>query len=535
MTGSRAGTAVVAVAVVATALWALPATAGAVLSGTNGNIVFASGRGEANDTTAKLYLRRTFSSTGGPATSSPPIVATGGVQHRHPTWSPDRTKIAYAAGSAGNFDIFILDLTQPGATPQNITNSNNVTDDRPAWSPDGTRIAYESEVVDGSNKTDILVDTLPPGSPMNLTGPGVANVYETKPAWTANSQTIYYVIGNPDPGMTNTMGIVSRPATGGSETTWLNDPGISEFQPSISPDGTQMCFTLGSGFNGTADVRVAAINNPAGSIDLSDNVGTMSQHGDYNCTWSPDGTQVAYVRGTFADGDLVMERADDSSLVPIELEETVNRFDGNPDWAPDGRPSCDDITVTTKINTPVTIPLPCQDTGPQYERTTVRFDVPSDASPANGTTTEPLDGLNTTYTPNQGFTGTDTFQVRPRDEIAFGTQRGTVTVNVRKQFNGFDIVRVKKNKKKGTARLTVSVDEGPGDLALASRKAKPAEAPVGDGQDVTQTLRVKAKGKAKRKLKTKGKAKVTVDVTYTPDLGDPNTKSQKVKLKRKLK
>lgn len=53
-------------------------------------------------------------------------------QHRHPTWSPDRTKIAYARGDPAmgamteNFDVYILDLTTPGAVPQAITNTADI-------------------------------------------------------------------------------------------------------------------------------------------------------------------------------------------------------------------------------------------------------------------------------------------------------------------------------------------------------------------------------------------------------------------------
>src|SRR5829696_1474435 len=151
------------------ALVALPATAGAVLSGTNGRIVFTRARDPFTTATSQLYLRPTFSGTGGPGGVSL-VNPTSTTQRRHATWSPDRTMIAFSQGDSAtaNFDIYVLDLTQPGATPQNITNSNNVTDDRPAWSPDGTRIAWESEVTDGSGQQDILVDTAPFGSGTNL-------------------------------------------------------------------------------------------------------------------------------------------------------------------------------------------------------------------------------------------------------------------------------------------------------------------------------------------------------------------------------
>ncbi len=116
--------------------FALPADA--VMPGENGRFLVTSGR-NGTDATAELFLLPVPSSVGG-GTLSPPI-ATGGGQHRHATWSPDRTKIAYARGDqpTNNFDIYVQDLTQPGSTPVNITNSNNVTDDRPSWSPDGTR------------------------------------------------------------------------------------------------------------------------------------------------------------------------------------------------------------------------------------------------------------------------------------------------------------------------------------------------------------------------------------------------------------
>ena len=54
-----------------------------------------------------------------------------------------------------------------------------------------------------------------------------------------------------------------RPAAGGAETLAVADSGISEFQPSISPDGTRICYTLSNNaFNDTAEVVVGNLTTP---------------------------------------------------------------------------------------------------------------------------------------------------------------------------------------------------------------------------------------------------------------------------------
>jgi hypothetical protein len=326
---------------------------------------------------------------------------------------------------------------------------------------------------------------------------------------------------------------MKRPADGGAETVGVPDSGITEFQPSLSPDGTKVCFTLSNGgFNATASILVADTANPASQIVIS-----SSGFGDYNCTFSPDGTKIAYVTGTFTSGALVMENSDNSGGFVV-LEDDAANFDGNPDWAPDGRPRCEDLEVAATVNTPVSIPLPCDDTGPAYERTEVRAFVPAEGEPANGTVTEDVVTIpgSVDYTSNPGFVGTDTFKVRSFDGIAFGDRDGTVNVRIDPPgegppdgvVNDFTLGKVKKNKKKGTAKVTVEVPN-PGDLVLAkSKKVRPDDDRADAGG--AEKLQVKAKGKAKKRLAEKGKTKVNVQVTYTPDGGDANTKSRQVKL-----
>jgi len=531
--GWRTGLAA-AIAIAVAAVAALPQAADAVLSGTNGRIVFSSGRVGPDNSQAKLFLRLTSGSFGGPAlpSTATPLDATPG-QHRHPTWSPDRTQIAYARGDgscATNCDIYTLDLTDPNATPVNITNTPTTTEDRPAWSPDGTRIAFESEA---GTQVDILVDSQPFGSGTNLTLANDAKP-EIKPAWTPDSQTIYYSLGDifttmPN-GTNNDARIMREPAdNSGTPAEVLHISGAHVFQPSISPDGTKLCYTSATapGFTTTAVVLVAPLSSPSSFTAIG-----ASGLGDYNCTWSPDGTQIAYVEGFAGPGDLVMKRADGSTgPVAIDLETSAG-WDGNPDWAPDARPQCQDQTITTRVNTPVQIPLQCADTGPQYERTPVSAS--ASGGPANGTLT-PEDAqtvpANVTYTPNQGFRGTDAFTVRSFDAVAFGDRNGTVTVNVRPPSNEFSFGKVKRNKRKGTAKLAVNVP-GAGDLELAkTRKVKGAtERATGDG---TVQLKIVPTGRTLEKLEDTGASKVKATVTFTPDNGDPNTKQKKLKLKRR--
>jgi len=92
---------------------AVPQTAGATpLPGENGRIVLMSYQPDLAH--ASLFLLPVpFSSGGG--TLSATIATSATERHRHPTWSPDRTKIAFARGvSATNtYDIWVQDLTQP--------------------------------------------------------------------------------------------------------------------------------------------------------------------------------------------------------------------------------------------------------------------------------------------------------------------------------------------------------------------------------------------------------------------------------------
>ena len=103
--------------------------------------------------------------------------------------------------------------------------------------------------------------------------------------------------------------------------------------------------------------------------------------------------------------------------------------------------------------------------------------------------------------------------------------------------NAFTFAGLKRNKRRGTATLSVSIP-GPGTIALGGKGVVGEGPTTGPGAKASRALaaagvvrlRIKAKGKARRKLNRTGRAKVTVKVTYTPTGGIPNTKTKSVKL-----
>ncbi len=364
-------------------------------------------------------------------TVSAPITPLGG-QSRHGSWSPDRTKIVLANGTPGtpateDYDLFVRDLVSNTLTALDATQvGDSLSSDHPAWSPDGTRIAYEQQPADNSADRNIMVKTV--GTSAAAVPLTTSSIREFKPAWSPDSSTIYYAKENSSP---QYLDIVKRPAGGGAETPAQAASGIDEYQPSISPDGSKMCFTLQTtpGNTSTAEIYTVNLATGTGLTNISDD----PAQGDINCTWSPDGQYIAYVSGTFTSGALVMKRADDTSLSPVPLEDVAGHFDGNPDWAPDGSPDCPDSTVSTTPGTPLTIELECTDTGPAYERTDPNGFVANDGGPLHGTTSDhaPLDNPSTVkYTPNPGFKGTDRIIFNSFDDFGFGTDTGTVTINV---------------------------------------------------------------------------------------------------------
>ena len=102
--------------------------------------------------------------------------------------------------------------------------------------------------------------------------------------------------------------------------------------------------------------------------------------------------------------------------------------------------------------------------------------------------------------------------------------------------NAIALGKLKKNKKKGTATLTVFLPTpNVGTVSLAGKGLKPQSTTIA-GTQPTLTLKVIPSGRAvKKALRKKGKRKVAINVTYQPLDNAALTQTRKTKLVKKHK
>jgi hypothetical protein len=391
------------------------------IAGPNGKIVFASGRAnsavpnpaDGNDEAARIWVADYPSGTPVQVTTLP-----AGTQHRHPNWSPDHTRIVYAAGApfSGEYALWIVDLRTGSQTEFAPAAPKQ---DRPTWSPDGTEIAY------GSNGDLYMKEVAAPHTLVQLTN--TAGVVEERPVWSPDGKTLYY---NRGPVEDRDIYMKSPITPAGAEIGLLTGTGKTEddWQPAVSPDGKRLCFLRGQQDN-TADIYTANVNG-TGAAKFSATGGI----GDLNCVWSPDGTRIMYTLGIFSEGELFTRDINGGSVSAVTSVNVAKHFDGNADWATNFSPKCDAKNAEVPVNGFTTVSLSCIDP-----------DAGSGAEPPTPTPLDPgaleiasppshgnLGGLasgKVVYTPAKDFKGTDTFTYIGSDETS-NSSPATVTIRV---------------------------------------------------------------------------------------------------------
>jgi Tol biopolymer transport system component len=264
----------------AAALAGAPSVSG-VVPGRNGEIVFASVRSARGPYRFfDLYLIR-------PDGTKLRRITRGRPFERYPAWSPDGKWIAYVSdrskpGNDGAYEIYVM---RPNGTGLRRVTHDRWTDDQLAWSPDGKQLVFSSSRASGTFGISV----------MNVNGTGYRRLtrdLEGVPAWSPDGTTIAYDRYNPAAG------------TSGIHEIWL-----------MNPDGTnrrQLTFP-------PQHEEVASLN---GQDSMPD--------------WSPNGSEIAFVRHYRGRSDIYVIRADGSGLRRLTNTNQAGQHSW-PAWSPDGK------------------------------------------------------------------------------------------------------------------------------------------------------------------------------------------------------
>jgi serine/threonine protein kinase len=267
-----------------------------------------------------------------PDGSDPRQLTFGPGDKSYPRWSPDGTKLLYAApGGRDDFgnelgqDIFVMNIDRSGE-PSNLT--RYVGDDYgAAWSPDGGRIVFTSTRVNNLRQVFLLpIECQPaPGTcqatsaPINLTA-GFAVEYA--PVWSPDGGTLAVITSiNQAPGR-----IYTRPAERGDPSIFdLRDRIIGADHLTWSSDGRFIAFSW-LVKRGKQEIYIADLHNRG-----FDPTSLTLSLGNKEPAFSPDGQWIAFTSTRDQDPEIYIMTTNGSGQQ--NLTHSTSR-DFQPDWQP---------------------------------------------------------------------------------------------------------------------------------------------------------------------------------------------------------
>ncbi len=205
-------------------------------------------------------------------------ITTGLGTYVTPRWSPDSSRLAYAASQPGKESyVYVSDLSQSPSPRLSDISSDEVGD----WSSDGNSVVFSSA---------------------KFSNPGIHD-------------------RNPD-------GVNQRQITCG------NDYGAK-----WSPDNKKLAFISDRDGNPNIYVIEKEIEDPKCSDDAESTLGlyqlTDTEGSEYDISWSPDGRQILFV--SERDGNPEIYVMDNSGNNVVRLTRNDKVKDVQPVWSPDGK------------------------------------------------------------------------------------------------------------------------------------------------------------------------------------------------------
>jgi len=388
----------------------------------------------------------------------------------------------------------LYSMKADGTDVVNLTN-NPAPDYNAMWSADGSKIAFDTsrdgnfEIykmnADGSDQIRLTDDA--------ISGPGD----DWSPNWSPDGTKLVFYSDRNDQVPTKTFDIYTMNADGTNQTLVTNNA-IQDLGVQWSPDGSRLVFSSG-GTTAQADdpAREIYTMNPDGtsvSAPLTSNA-----FNDDIPSWSPDGTKIVFMSKRDGNNEIYSMNANGTNQVNLSNSSSSDHF---PTWSPDG----------TKI-----VFLSMRDGN--SEMYTMN---PDGTNQTRLTNTPTINEDQPSWQPVLASTPPPPAPPPP------AATPSPPSLSTALPSNAFQITRVRVNRRRGTATLTVRLP-GPGQLALAGRGVRRARKAA--SRSGLATLPVVSTGSARRRLGRTRRAQVKVSVTYTPAGGLPRNVPKRITLR----
>jgi TolB protein len=256
-----------------------------------------------------------------------------------PSWSPDGERLAFIRGDPAGEPYGVYVIGADGRGLAKISGEVLAEESRPGWSPDGARIVFsgyaasELPVRDNFVQTDLYVVDVEGGKTTRVTG---GETVDFDPVWSPDGSRIIFVRAKglrveEDPTPEHIPQIYAM-APDGSKVVRLTDLSRGASNPAWAPDGSRIAFE--------SDGDIFVMNPDGGDVSrlavetgAGENPNPHPTYGNYEPSWSPDGSRIVFVSDRDGDRDLYVMPATGTEDQAVRLIDSPEE-EFHPAWQP---------------------------------------------------------------------------------------------------------------------------------------------------------------------------------------------------------